>query len=342
MNTFITDHWNSYLLLFPKENKDIYFQEEYVKLYDDDDNKGKCIVVENNSNVMLFPFLSRTFFVGRKIYHDFETAYGYGGPILKKEDIFFKHAALQEMFDFLSRNDYIAGFIRFHPLLNNQMQFNIGQVIDDRNTVMIDLSLSVEDIWMKEIHTKNRNVIKKGAKEGLKFVVDDHFVHLNEFITLYNRTMDKLSADNFYYFSDDYYRKFVRNIPDSFLGLVYYNKQIIAAAIFMYQDEYGHYHLAGSDERYLKLAPNNFLLFHAALELKSRGVKSFHLGGGTTSQEGDSLFSFKSRFSKIRCQFSIGKLIFNHAVYEQQCKDWEVKNIEKVEHYKNFLLKYKY
>jgi len=342
MDTFITDHWNSYLLSFSKENKDIYFQEEYVKLYEDSNNKGVCLVVKNDENIMLFPFLLRIFFINKEEYYDFETAYGYGGPIQKKIDDQFKHAALKEMFDYLSERNYVAGFVRFHPLLNNQEQFNIGQIIDDRNTVVIDLALPVEDIWMKEIHTKNRNVIKKGAKEGLKFIVDNNFTHLHEFVSLYNRTMEKLSADNFYYFSENYYKKFIHDIPNSFLGLVYYNEKIIAAAIFMYQNEYGHYHLSGSDERYLKLAPNNFLLFHAVLELKSRGVKKFHLGGGTTSDEKDSLFCFKNRFSKNICQFSIGKLIFNDPVYKQLCNDWEFKNPEKEACYKNFLLKYKY
>ena len=84
------------------------------------------------------------------------------------------------------------------------------------------------------------------------------------------------------------------------------------------------------------------MLWEAAKELQKRGVKRFHLGGGTTGNEDDSLFLFKRRFSKDTCQFYIGKLIFNQYAYNAICADWEQKNPEKAEHYKHHLLKYKY
>lgn len=71
------------------------------------------------------------------------------------------------------------------------------------------------------------------------------------------------------------------------------------------------------------------MLYNAALELKRRGVRRFHLGGGTTSGEDDSLFCFKSRFSRNTCQFAIGKLLFNETVYQALCADWEVRNPDK-------------
>jgi len=206
----------------------------------------------------------------------------------------------------------------------------------------MDLSLDENDIWMNEIHTKNRNVIKKGDRNGLKFVVDDAFAYLPQFARLYNSTMDKLSADGFYYFNDAYYRSLKERIDNKFLGVVKLEEEVLSAAIFFCHPPYGHYHLSGSDKAYLGLSPNNYMLYNAALELKRRGVRRFHLGGGTTSGEDDSLFCFKSRFSRNTCQFAIGKLLFNETVYQALCADWEVRNPDKKEHYKYFLLKYKY
>ena len=74
----------------------------------------------------------------------------------------------------------------------------------------------------------------------------------------------------------------------------------------------------------------------------AKGVKQFHLGGGTNNDEENSLFLFKRRFSKDTCQFYIGKLIFNETAYEDVCRDWEQRNPEKSEHYRRHLLKYKY
>lgn len=342
MNIKIVEHWDEVLYTFLPAERDIYFREEYIRLYETDTEKAVCFMVNDGDQTMLFPFLSRIFDYQGQILHDFETAYGYGGPIWHQTDEKFKAAALQLMVDELKHQNYIAGFVRFHPLLVNYKDFSVGKLIEDRKTVAINLSLEENDIWMQEIHTKNRNVIKKGEKSGLTFVVDNDFKYLQEFIRLYDATMDKLDAADFYYFKPQYYEEFVKTLPNSFLGVVLFEGKVVSAAIFMYEGEYGHYHLSGSDVTALKFSPNNFMLWHAALEMKRRGVKVLHLGGGTTSAEDDSLFCFKSRFSKHAYQFCLGKLIFNEQLYHDICSEWEAKNPDKAEHYKHFLLKYKY
>ena len=342
MKITIVEHWDGVLDTFQSAERDIYFREEYVRLYQTDTEKAVCCIVSDGEQTMLFPFLSRTFEYQGQYLHDFETAYGYGGPIWHHADDHFKTEALQMMVDELKHQNYVAGFVRFHPLLSNYEGFSVGRLIEDRKTIAIDLSLDEKYIWMQEIHTKNRNVIKKGGKSGLTFVVDDDFKYLPEFVRLYDATMDKLDAADFYYFKQQYYNEFVKTLHNSFLGVVLYENRVVSAAIFMYEGEYGHYHLSGSDVSALKLCPNNFMLWHAALELKRRGVKVLHLGGGTTSAEDDTLFCFKSRFSKHIYQFCLGKLVFNKNLYNEICKDWELKNPDKVEQYKHFLLKYKY
>ena len=155
--------------------------------------------------MMLFPYLCRTFEFHGEDYHDFETAYGYGGPVWNNADDTFKEKALRFMVEELGKQHYIAGFVRFHPLLQNQEVFDTaGRLIADRHTVAINLDQSMDDVWSNEIHSKNRNVIRKAKKAGCTFVVDDKYEHLDDFIRLYDSTMDKLSADGFYYFDDNY------------------------------------------------------------------------------------------------------------------------------------------
>ena len=163
MKSFITPHWNKYLTLFQPKDTDIYYKEEYVYLYTTHSEQPMCLVVEENDKYMLFPFLKREFIFHDKKYSDFETPYGYGGPIFNTNDEIFKQKGIKCLYDTFVENNYIAGFIRFHPLLNNYKYFDeIGQIIFDRKTIAINLSLSEEEIWSNEIHTKNRNIIKKG------------------------------------------------------------------------------------------------------------------------------------------------------------------------------------
>lgn len=340
----IIEHWNTFLDKFTEEQRDIYFTEEYHRLNTNQYEIPKAFVYSENENVMIFPFLScETTTADGLIIRDFETAYGYGGPIYNTNKEEFIKRALTAFKIELSEAGYIAGFVRFHPLLNNQTHFDsIGDLIFDRNTIAVDLTKPIEDVWMNEIHTKNRNVIKKGQKEGLVFKADDNYDSLARFRELYESTMNKLSADSFYYFGDYYFENFKKLFPNSFIGEVLLNGEIIASAIFFYDGIYGHYHLAGSDIRKLKLSPNNFLLWEAAKELKNRGVKYFHLGGGINSDETNSLFQFKRKFSKSTRDFYIGKLIFVPDTYSAVCRKWEEHNPEKVEKYGCRLLKYRY
>ena len=57
----IVEHWDEVLDMFLPEERDIYFREEYVRLYETDTEKAVCCMVNDGEQMMLFPFLSRTF-----------------------------------------------------------------------------------------------------------------------------------------------------------------------------------------------------------------------------------------------------------------------------------------
>lgn len=336
----ILPFWGDKLNLFSPEKKDIYFTEEYVSLSAAKNETPLCVICEENSNIMLLPFLRSSY----QNYFDFETPYGYGGPISNCDDSAWNEKALREIVAYLKSQNYLAGFIRFHPLLNNaEFCRNVFDVIDDRKTVVIDTSESEETIWKNQISSKNRNMIRKAEKNGLVFFRDNEFLHLEEFKMLYDSTMERLNADRFYFFDDNYYKRFVDIFKGKgFLGCIKKGNEIISAALFMYDKCYGHYHLAGSNRNYSSLGANNLLLWKVACEMHKEGVKEFHLGGGTNSDEENSLFKFKQSFSHNLRQFSIGKLVFNTKEYEDVCLEWERQNPCKAEKYKNFLLKYRY
>lgn len=336
----ITSQWNDELFLFKKENKDLYFSEEYVRLTAHSGQTPLCIVCKNSGNVLLLPFLRSEF----GSFFDFETPYGYGGFISNCDDATWIQKALAEIISYFAEQKYLAGFIRFHPLLNNaDLCRNVFTVIDDRKTIAINTSVSEEEIWQNQISSKNRNMIRKAEKNGLEFFRDDEFKYIEQFKQLYNSTMQRLDAADFYFFDDEYYRRFVEIFKGKgFLGCISKDSEIIAAALFMYENDYGHYHLAGSNRMYSSLGTNNLLLWKVACEMHREGVKEFHLGGGTDSDEENSLYKFKKSFSLNIKQFSIGKIIFNEEAYKKICTEWEKKNPDKIEVYKHHLLKYRY
>lgn len=276
MTVEIIEHWDDYLLGFAPDQQDIYFSENYVKLYQTDRDKALCVVATDNDLCMLMPILRREIKSG---FFDFETPYGYGGFICNNNTPSKVDEALKNIKIHFAKNNYIAGFVRFHPLLSNaNMCREQITVIDDRQTIAIDLRASQEDIWLNQIHTKNRNTIKKASKRGLEFVTDYNFHYIDDFIALYCQTMDKLGADSFYYFNRQYYTRWLDKLKErSFLAVVKFENIVISACIIMYQSPWGHYHLSGSNRDYLHLDPNNFMLWNAALELKHLEIGRAHV-----------------------------------------------------------------
>lgn len=340
MDVYLSTHWNRLLEKFDDSQKDIYFYEEYVKMYEDAASEAFCAVCEEGGSIVLMPFLRRAV----KDYFDFETAYGYGGPISNTDDEVWIHEAIAAIGKYLLAQKYICGFVRFHPLLGNAAHCSdCFDVLFDRATVCINTESTAEEIWSGQITSKNRNMIRKAEKNGLVYQAEYDFGSLKEFIALYNATMERLHAEKFYFFDDSYYEEFVRRFTGkAFLGTVRKDDRLICAALFMYSQKYGHYHLEGSDHAYSGLGANNLLLWKTALEFHSQNVKEFHLGGGYDSSEDNSLLKFKKAFSHDYRDFYIGKWMFNREKYEEIRDAWSKCNPEKEKQYGKLLLCYRY
>ena len=340
MNVTITDKWNTYLEHFDNRQKDIYYHEEYVKLYENAHSKALCIVCTKDDKILLMPFLRGEI----ESYYDYETQYGYGGPIANTSDADFTDKALIQMAEGFKANNYLCGFIRFHPLLDNaSLCRNVMNVIEDRYTVAIITDKSKDDIWASQISSKNRNMIRKAQKSGLEYKSEHDFESIDEFIELYNATMKRIGAQDFYFFDKEYYASFEKYLNENaFLGTVRLDGKLICAAIFMYEGCYGHYHLEGSDYEYKSLGAGNLLIWESACHMHDLGVEKLHLGGGNSSLADDPLFKYKKAFSTNLAKFCIGKEIYNTKAYDDICLRWEKENPDKVDAFGGRLLKYRY
>ena len=244
---------------------------------------------------------------------DFATVYGYGGWIIEGED--------EKLFDeykaWCKENSVVSEFVRFHPMLQNQEAVNaFYNVIPLGLTVFMDIS-SDETIWAN-LTSKNRNMIRKAQKSGIEIHRTKDIEIYNTFREIYNSTMDKDNADDYYYFGEEFYESVCNDLADN--AEVFYatfEDKIIAASIMIYANGRINYHLSGSIREYANLAPTNLLLYEAALWGCANGYKTLYLGGGVGSGE-DSLFKFKKAFYRkdVLPRFHIGKMIFDEDKYE--------------------------
>lgn len=247
-------------------------------------------------------------------YFDFATPYGYGGWIIEG-------ACTEELFkayeSWIQKNGIISEFVRFHPMVKNHDESRpFYEVIQLGEVVHMNLS-SPEDIW-NNIISKNRNMIRKAIKNGIK-IYNGRFPEIYEkFRDIYNATMDKDDAEKYYYFGSNFYTSILEDLPQNAL-LFWAEKdgQFIAASIMIGANGYLNYHLSGSLREFSSLAPGNLILYTAALWGCANGYRTFYLGGGVGSGE-DSLFKFKRAFYKGELNhFYIGKRIYDQEKYDR-------------------------
>ncbi len=322
--------WNEYLIRLSSDKQDIYYTREYYLMEQEEEGKEAVLFVyeDEKQNIALYPFLKRKINspILKYNYYDIETAYGYGGALVNTTNenfiIQFESAFLR----YCKEENIIAEFIRFHPLLRNESIFKHNiEILHNRYTVWLDLTSEIDDIWMHQVSTQNRNTIRKCKKNGLVVQISDDY---EEFYDIYIQTMKKVQADSFYLFDFEYFMKLKKN-KNIILFRVRKENETIAAAIFMKYGVYFHYHLAGSKKEALKWAPNNILLWEAIKYAKTQGCKIFHFGGGLTDSKEDNLFRFKSKFSKDTADFFIGKRVHNKEVYNKLIQYWEEEHGEK-------------
>lgn len=315
------EQWDAVVRSF--KEYDVYWLNGYVKafhvhgdgvpllfFYDDGNTRGinvvmKRDVADDHHFVGLIP---------RNKLFDFSTPYGYGGWIIEgdnNEQLFEAYRSWNE------RNGIISEFIRFHPMVKNQESSrDFYNVVQLGEVVHLDLS-SPEIIW-NNIISKNRNVIRKAVKTGVKIYNGRYPEIYKTFKEIYNKTMDKDGADKYYYFEDEFYRSIMNDLPQN--AQIFYAEKdsvVIAASIILAANGRMNYHLSGSLQEYSSFAPTNLLLYEVALWGFANGYKTLYLGGGVGSGE-DSLFKFKRAFYRGDLNhFYIGKKIYQQEKYDE-------------------------
>ena len=249
---------------------------------------------------------------------DSVTPYGYGGVLFEGDASEENKAAFWKAYvEKMQEEGIVDNFVRYHPVLANAVPMKaISTVIDLGKTVAFDLT-SEEVIW-NNIISKNRNMIRKAEKNGIEIKHGKDFSLFSDFKRIYNATMEKDNAEEYYYFGEKFYESIHNDLYDNYeMFYAVLNGKIIAMSIMLFANNQMHYHLSGSMMEFRNLAPSNLLLYKAALWGCEQGYKTFHLGGGVGSGE-DNLYKFKAAFNKNSdYQFSIGKEIFDQNKYDE-------------------------
>lgn len=314
--------WDAIVKSF--SNYDVYYLSGYVKAFEiNGDGKAVLIYYTDKAtravNVVMkrdisdFKMLSSVLAQGEL--YDIVTPYGYGGWLIEGENI---KGLFQSYENWCRQERIVSEFIRFHPMLENHIALEgVYEIKGLGETVAMELA-SPDHIW-NNLTSKNRNVIRKAIKNGVKIYNGRYPEIYEKFRVIYNSTMDKDSADSYYYFKKDFYESILEELSQN--AQVFYAQlpdgKVIASSIMIGANQYMNYHLSGFVQEYGTLAATNLLIYEAALWGCANGYRTLYLGGGVGSYE-DSLFKFKKAFYKGNLhRFYVGKKIFDEQAYSR-------------------------
>ena len=191
-----------------------------------------------------------------------------------------------------------------------------------RQTVGTDFK-KFEDTFQNEFSRTARTKVRKRLRDDrFSFHIDRGFENVEDFVDIYNQTMDRHNASHFYYFNKEYFYALKDKLQKNVLTIsVKFEDEIIAMGLYFLSGNVIHDHLNGTNPDFLEYSPA-YLLKYASMKWGvENGYSLIHYGGGVSNTEDDPVLHFKKRFSKnTEFEFHIGKKIWNKEVYERLCE----------------------
>ena len=306
------DQWN--MIIRSMHRYDFYHLAEYHQL----DHSGQSLLLYFSSNKasLALPVILRP--IAGTEYNDLTSVYGYAGPLSDQENPDEQTISefQKNLLSFFDLHKIVSVFTRLHPLFTNQefLLTGLGEIVDTNQTVGIDLSLP-EYEQKRQYSRSLKNQINRLKRRNV--IVKEAQTHeeIDLFIEIYQETMQRVNASKMYFFPNEYFYKFIEELPST-LFLAYYEKKAISGSLFTTCNGIVQAHLNATLNEYLRWSPLKLVLDCIRKYSGEKNEKILHLGGGVIGTD-DSLFQFKARFSDLRFSFKTWRYIHNEEVYDR-------------------------
>ena len=311
--------------------KDNIFKQNQISIYQIP-QYSSCLSQNNfeftfSQDEQYFYNLSEISKIPHSSYYDMSSPYGYSGYFTNSLNLNFVKKAVEMQSIKAQKENIIAEFIRFNPYQNYQIFSNFLDFYTLEKQ-MVEVDMNYQRRW-----EGYQSRLKGKIRKSLSSLRIQHSNDIESFFKLYTQTMQRNRAQDFYFFSRDYFQKLSK--LDGFVMFeAIYGKEICAMAIFLCDRERSFYHLGANST--LTLA-NNLNAMGAIFETffqyaETRGIVSCLLGGGRTAHPDDSLLQYKKQYSPTLIDFYIGGKIYDQQIYQELSKKSD----------SNFFLKYRY
>lgn len=299
---------------------DLYFEEYWGLLNEElDGGTYHSYTYEDENGLILYRFIKRPTNILPDTY-DIVTPWGFSGPIIincnpekrKKLVLGFN----EDFQHYCIKNNITSEYIRFSPWLQNHNDFiDVYNIKYNKYTLGIDLT---KDFFNEEFSTEARRSVRIAKKKDIKIQFDSKCKTVDEFYRLYTIMAERNNIYKVDRLSRKYISDTIKLCGDCvFIINALHEDTIISSGIFIYTDNYLHYHLNGNDPKYFPFHASSLIYFKGCEWGKNNGKTILHIGGGGQEPE-DSLLHFKRQFTrKGYYDFYIGSKIRLNSLYNQ-------------------------
>jgi Acetyltransferase (GNAT) domain len=322
----IDEEWQEFLNTI---SHDFYHLPGYVELEASRQNAtAEAVIIKNGEESFFLAYLVRDCCQVSNLYelesdrvYDVISPYGYPGMLVSQsgQNPQFIKQCLTLIYDYWRSKNICSAFIRLHPIINSYIDttiesYNQFVVWNQGSVVICDLTKDSELLW-KEIRATYRNEINKLRRSGFNVKIVAVAAYLDIFIDIYQETMDRVNANNAYYFNRDYFENLVCVLGDRLkMCIVEIDGEIAAASLVTELCGIVQYYLSGTRTKFSRQSPAKLMVYHMIEWAKSRNNRYLNLGGGLGGNQ-DSLYHFKAGFSNQSQPFTTMKIIVNDNTY---------------------------
>jgi hypothetical protein len=258
-------------------------------------------------------------------YYDISSVYGYCGALTSHgtEADFIQNA--WQAFDlWAQQNHVICEFTRFSPFADNTAQAHPHCQISANRILAVSHLSDASKALMNLLPSKTRNMLRKAEKQGLTAREMNIKSELGAFRTLYESTMQRNQATDFFYYDDIYYQH-LQMLPHGGLRLfgVFDKQKLVSAAMAITHGASALYHLGANLRDYMHLGAGNLALFAMQSACMQSDIHFVNLTGGRSTALDDPLLRFKKSNGTHTQPYYIGTRIINQRAYEAVAKQWQ-------------------
>ena len=263
-------------------------------------SSSHCALFQRPGCEVLLPFHRRS--ISREVWPsagsktcDAISPYGYGGPYSANGRVpdDFWAAFIAWM-----RTEHVISFFGRASLearLESMQGIHGIKTVGVAQNIVVALDREPEDQWRHYDHKVRKNV-NKARRAGLVVEVQAGSFDIEEFLDLYQETMDRRGAGPWYYFSKEFFDRLAVDLAGSFVTAHVRDStgRLVSTEIVLESERHLYSFLGGTRSEAFAHAPND-LLKHAVIEYGHEHHKvSYVLGGGYMRNDG--IFRYKKSF----------------------------------------------